>query len=406
MKSQRKFIIILGVVFIAMVVFEIMRPKPIDWRQTYSRYDKIPFGNFILHRQLPQIFPEASSAIETVREPMYNALPQSADADGKLYLSVSKAFAPDELDTEALLEFVAHGGVAFLSADQFSGALADTLNFKLEVNYAQKFIDSNYIHFTAPALSPNGKEWAYKGGLAANYFVDLDTTSAIVTAINRDSQPVMIEQSYGDGTFFISSTPICFTNYYMLSGDNREFIAKSFSKFSAHSILWDEYYKVGRDEIRSPLRYILSVDSLRWAYFCVLIGGLLFVVFRAKREQRSIPVIPPVTNSTLEFVDTVGQVYYQQGDHANLAEKKIHYFLDYVRTNYYVRTNEFTEEFYQKISEKSGIDLPSVRKIFRDIERIRGKEHILEVELESLHANIELFYSWSRASSANFSKGQ
>ena len=403
MKSQRKFIIILGIVFIAMVAFEFMRPKPLDWRQTYSQYDKIPFGNYILHRQLPQIFPEASS-VKTVREPIYNVLPQNSGAGGMVYLSVSKVFAPDELDTEVLLEFVAHGGVAFLGADKFSGALADSLKFKLEVNYALKFADTNTLHFTAPALSPNEKKWHYKGGTTANYFVDLDSTSATVTAINQDSQPVMIEQPYGEGTFYICSTPICFTNYSMLSGDNREFIAKSFSKFSAGTILWDEYYKVGRDEIRSPLRYILSVDSLRWAYYCILIGGLVFVAFGIKREQRSIPVIPPVTNSTLEFVDTVGQVYYQQGDHADLAEKKIHYFLDYVRTNYYVRTNEFTEEFYQKIAEKSGVDLPSVRKIFRDIERIRGKEHILEVELESLHANIEQFYAWSRASNGNVPK--
>ncbi|MBK9248899.1 MAG: DUF4350 domain-containing protein [Ignavibacteria bacterium] len=395
MKSQRKFIIILGIVFVAMVVFEFIRPKPIDWRQTYSQFDKIPFGSYILYRILPHIFPEAH--LETVREPLYNTLPET-DPSSTLYLSISKTFAPDDLDTKALLEFVENGGVAFLSADNFSGALTDSLKFKLEVNYAAKFSDSNYLHFTSPALSTNGKEWGYKGGTATNFLVNFDTTDAVVTAVSRDSQVVMIEQAYGEGTFIISTTPICFTNYYVLAGDNRDFISKAFSKLYGDTVLWDEYYKVGRDEIRSPFRYILSVEPLRWAYYCVLLGGVLFVIFRAKRDQRIIPVIPPVTNSTLEFVDTVGQVYYQQGDHANLAEKKILYFLDFVRVNYYVRTNEFTEEFFQKVSEKSGIDLPSVRKIFRDIERIRGKEKILEVELESLHTNIEQFYTWGRGS--------
>ena len=71
MKSNRKFIIILAVVFAAMVVLELMRTKPIDWRQSYSQYDKIPFGNAILHRLLPQIFPEAAADIETVREPIF-----------------------------------------------------------------------------------------------------------------------------------------------------------------------------------------------------------------------------------------------------------------------------------------------------------------------------------------------
>ena len=56
-----------------------------------------------------------------------------------------------------------------------------------------------------------------QGGLAAGYFESMDTAHVTVTAINRDSQPVLIEQHYGDGTFYISSTPICFLNYYLLS---------------------------------------------------------------------------------------------------------------------------------------------------------------------------------------------
>lgn len=400
MKSQRKFIIILVVVFVAMVVLEMLKPTPINWEHTFSQKDKIPYGNFILYKMLPKLFPNSSIGI--ISEPIYNALPSvSADStewgDGNtpLYMFINDKFSPDELDTKSLLTFVNAGGNVFVSAETFTGSLADSLKIKTSLNYAMAYSDSNIINLTSTAFSTKPKRWNFKKGTTTHYFETFDTSKSTIIATNFANDPTLMRVQVGEGTSYLSSTPLCFTNYYILDDKNRDFITKTLSFFDSDRILWDEFYKVGRQEARTPLRYILSVESLRIAYYLILIGAALFIFFRAKRNQRIIPVIPPVRNTTLDFVQTVGRMYYEQNNHANLADKKIQYFLEHIRTVYFVRTNEFTEEFLNKVSGKSGVAIGNVRSLFLAIENASNMEVLSEERLVALHKKIESFYEES-----------
>ncbi|MEJ7677787.1 MAG: hypothetical protein WKG06_07955 [Segetibacter sp.] len=65
-----------------------------------------------------------------------------------------------------------------------------------------------------------------------------------------------------------------------------------------------------------------------------LAGLLLYVLFEMKRRQRIIPVITPLKNSTLDFVKTVASVYYNEKDNNGIADKKVNYFLEFVRSRF------------------------------------------------------------------------
>ena len=86
---------------------------------------------------------------------------------------------------------------------------------------------------------------------------------------------------------------------------------------------------------QSIFRYIFTQPALTWAYYLVLIGLLFYALFAGKRTQRVIPVVEPPRNTSLEFAQTVGRLYFQQGDHDNLARKKIQYFLAGLRERYH-----------------------------------------------------------------------
>ena len=45
--------------------YEANRPRPVDWSETYSPKDKIPYGTYITYRSLPELFPD--SKIRTSR---------------------------------------------------------------------------------------------------------------------------------------------------------------------------------------------------------------------------------------------------------------------------------------------------------------------------------------------------
>jgi hypothetical protein len=116
------------------------------------------------------------------------------------------------------------------------------------------------------------------------------------------------------------------------------------------------------------------------------------MVFESKRKQRIIPVIKPLANTTLEFVSTIGNLYYQRGDHKNIADKKIQFFFDHIHAHYYMSTSYRDENFISVISKKSGVGEQTVRSLIEAINQILSKEKIRKEELISLNSLLEQFY--------------
>jgi hypothetical protein len=119
---------------------------------------------------------------------------------------------------------------------------------------------------------------------------------------------------------------------------------------------------------------------------------VFFIFFYGRRKQRIIPVIASLTNTTVEFVETVGNLYYQQKDFKNIAEKKISYFLDYLRSKYLIRTGSFDKETIQKIAEKSSLSSGKIKSIFKEIEKVNRSQKITEEELMNINYQIDKFY--------------
>jgi len=117
----------------------------------------------------------------------------------------------------------------------------------------------------------------------------------------------------------------------------------------------------------------------------------MFIVFEAKRKQRPIPVIPPLTNISLEFAGTISNLYYQRGDHKNIIEKRIHFFFDYVRTHYYLHGSE--HDFIERLSKKAVKPIDQVQSLIREIQFCQQAQSISADELSELNKKIEAFYS-------------
>jgi cation transport regulator ChaC len=139
------------------------------------------------------------------------------------------------------------------------------------------------------------------------------------------------------------------------------------------------------------MRFVLDQAPLTWAYY-VLIGGLLiFVLFKGKREQRIVEVIEPLENTSVEFTKTIGDLYFQHKDYSNIIAKKITYFLETLRSKYYVNTNEITEDFIKKLALKSGNTLEKTQKLMHLIKHLKEKSVHSEADLLELNKQIEAF---------------
>jgi hypothetical protein len=335
-------------------------------------------------------------------------------SSNKNYIFLSYYFNPDKNDTKYLMEFVEKGNNVFVATNYFGGKFADTL--KLETSYYFPWasiaedtaaddseigiplasFDSVKINFRNKNLRSK-KDYVYAKGLFDYYFTSFDSSNTFVIGrAHSDSLANFIRIKHGKGNFFLHCLPQTFSNYCFTDEKNSGYVYKCLSFLPAGDVIWDEYYKYGNDKKESPLSFIFNNESLLAAYYTILIGLVLFVIFGGKRTQRIIPVIEPLKNTTLEFVDIVGSLYFQQGDHKNIADKKINYFLDVIRTKFHVKTNTFDQEFLEKISALSGIEEEKAREIFRVVSFVGGRAVVTQEELLHLNSVIEDFYKNSK----------
>ena len=387
-------------VLVGIIVTEVVRPKPLNWRPSYTSSDKIPFGCYVLFHELPNLFPEQK--IHTTNESLYNMLAKRDSSTTSNYLLINDFLDLDKQEAFKLLQYVHDGNDTFIAASSFGTYLADTLNIEVETQYTIKE-DTVLIHLTNNSFSK--QNYPLKRGVYNTHFSSVDTLNTTVLGyINFKSEqgtltsesnkmtmsPNFVKVRFGKGHFYLNTTPQAFTNYYMLRG-NKDYAANAFAYLKDLDVYWDNYKKSGRIVIDSPMRFILNQVSLRWAYYLGMLGLLIFIIFKAKREQRIIPVITPLENSSIEFAKTVGGLYYEHRDYTDLIHKKINFFLEHIRSQYQLNTESIKEKTAIDLAAKSGKPLLEVKELLDLIVHLNNKKHHSEQDVVQLNKKINQF---------------
>jgi hypothetical protein len=389
MKDWKYILYVFGAIAIFVMV-KLIGPKQFDWTVTYAHDDKDPYGTYALSNLLPSLFEnkKISHGYKTLYE-----LKDSLDKKDNIII-IASGFNPGKEDTDVLLHHVHNGASAFISAQSFYGTLSDTLNVSTIDQFfseADRFgRDTTYLQLVNE-YSNTTQQYGYSRNNVYDAFHKFDTTRSTVIARNDYGKPVTLRIKWGKGNLILNSTPMAFTNIYFLSQNNHAFISETLSYLPSENVRRTEYYHVGRMESSSPLRFILNNEALKWAYYITLAALLIFMLFEAKRKQRIIPIIKPLANTSLEFVSTIGNLYYQNGDHKNMAEKRITFLLEQIRSKYLLKTNDLNDDFFFALSGKSGKNQEQVRQLFNTIAIIQSSPRISAEQLLDLDRKIEQF---------------
>jgi hypothetical protein len=386
MKRERKYLYLILLALGVLIYVEASRPTPIDWSESYTGTDRVPYGCYAMRELLGELFP--GEEIVTASMPVYSVL-EEGSAEPRNYIFINSSLHLDELDRDRLLEFVENGGSVFIAASDIGDGLLDTLGLESEGSYITSG-EVVEVDFVNPALR-TAHPYRFEKLGSREYFSDLDTARTSVLGTTLYGEPDFIRVRHGEGAFYLNLLPLAFTNFHLLDSAKTEYAFRALSYLPAAATIWDEHYKDGRRESRTPLRYLLGQEALRWGYYLLLAGVALFVLVHARRRQRIIPEIAPPVNATMDFVDTVGMLYLQGGDHAGIARKQIAYLLEQMRSSYGVKTEEMGEELYESVAKRSGAPAEHVRALFALIRRIEPRESINEAELAELNGAIEKF---------------
>ncbi|MDF0708689.1 DUF4350 domain-containing protein [Flagellimonas okinawensis] len=401
MDRKAKIVIwIFALVVLGIIVTEIVRPRPINWNPSYTAVDRIPFGCYVLYNELPSLFPD--DGIETVQESVYNVLLERDSTERSNYLFINEYVDLDTQETHQILDYVDRGNTVFIAASGFGWELMDTLNLAINSDYSLKE-GSAQLSLTHNRFK--NEEFELSRGVFNAHFTSVDSlNTTILGNISYTQQNFLEEQSnvqitrpnlikvqFGKGDFILSTTPQAYSNYYMLKG-NSSYVAHTFSYLEKRDVLyWDDYKKAGRRTIDSPMRFVLQQGALKWAYYITVCGLLLFVLFKGKREQRIIPVIEPLKNSSVEFAQAVGSLYHQNKDYSDLIQKKINYFLAHLRNQYHIETAQLNDQTIQVLAARAGKGITETKNIINFIIELKNKKFHSEKDSIELNKRITAF---------------
>ncbi|MBI9062785.1 MAG: DUF4350 domain-containing protein [Marinilabiliaceae bacterium] len=384
------FYVIPTVVF-ALAIMMAYAPKEIDWSLSYSKKDKIPFGNSILFDQLPVLFGGDDDIVTSHSEFISflgEVIPEATN-----YIVINKEYQPQNRELDKVLEVAEAGNSVFIAAQSLSVNLLDT--FKLEINEPKllqlKIMDSVSFNLANRKLKTPLGYW-YKKAISNYYFTKYDSLKSTVLGFNNKGKTNFIRIQHGAGQVFINLNPLAFTNYNMLVQDNYGYIFKCLSYLPNQSTVWDEHYKPKPFEAVSKLNYIFKNKPLRYAWYLLLIGTALFFIFEFGRKQRKIPIVRPPENSTINFVQTIGRLYFSRRNHLDIAKKRYTYFLEFIRSRYYVNTTAEPGELHQQLSEKTGIPIRTIKQLFELGSSLHHINRLSEEDLEQFNKKIEYFY--------------
>ena len=375
------------------------RPRRLDERITLRQADKIPYGTSAAKRLLPSLFPNASVYYDRAYPAYWDSL--DTEDSGQAVILVANRFNASEDELNSLFSFVREGNYVFIIAKSFSFNATESFHFSSTGSSIESLLntseDSLRIRLEQPFFSSD-QLFVYPGKKYESSFYALDTLHTRVLGRTEGGQPNFIQLNAGKGSVFIHAAPLAFSNYFVLHKRNIEYFQSALSVIPAPvtKVLWNEYYlykpRTNSEKEPSWLGVLMKYRSFKWALLTTFVTLLLFVLLGMRRRQRMIPAYQRPSNDSLDFVKTLGRLYYDKKDHRNLAQKMSAYFLDHIRTRYKLPTHNLDEDFVQKLHYKSGYPVEELASIIEFIRDVGGMSAISEVQLSDFHKKLELFY--------------
>ncbi|UKT63770.1 DUF4350 domain-containing protein [Pedobacter mucosus] len=394
MKGYKLYLIGGFTLILIYLIAQYNKPTPTDWSPTYAKKDKIPYGTFIFFNQLKDVFPEAS--ISTANKPIYTLL-KNSHLVNSAYLIIAQKANISKLDFEQIKKYMNVGNNVFIATYDLGNYLEKELKIKSRPSFST---EGSSVNFTNPNLKTDAN-YGFEKGIGDQFFNRIDVGKATILGINKQGRPNFVKYDYGKGALYLIAEPGFYTNFNLFDKYGPEYAGKTLSYIKdSKSVFYDNYFSSKEDASTDILRVFFQHPELKYAYYLSIFGLIIFVFYDIKRKQRIIPIADPFINSSVEFANVVGSVYYHERDNLDIALKKINYFLEYLRSRYYLKTHEIDHEFADLLMLKSGINKVFAKTLTSKLIQIPTMESLSDGQLIDLNHSIEQFYKITQSNGA------
>jgi hypothetical protein len=398
------FLLVVAILIAAVVYYQKEYTPKYEWGESYTKDNAQPYGMKLFYT----IIKKQNKTVTLIKDQSYQEL--DTNKTNSNFIMMAHNLNLDSAEASIILKYVEKGNNAFICSNVAPLELSRTfvpatdsidgyeeyydsiisVNFgKTNVPYPQK------IKFHYQNLKDTIKNnWC---GYRWNYFFDTLTYydfKAISTIDDTIVNSYYIQ--HGKGKLIFHCNPVLFTNYNLLQKDGFAHVNNILSYFKNGSIYWDDPASdntyTGKSAQGNPLKFLFSDYRLRWGWYLFIITIFLYLIFRSKREQRIIPILPKNQNTSIEYTKAIGTLYYQKGGHNNIASEMYILFLSDVRSRYNIFTDMEEKDLITEISIRSGIKALEIADLFNQFNTIKSNPNTNSKELIELYNSIENYH--------------
>lgn len=408
MKKDQIVKIILGALAAMLVIYYYLnteRYNHYNWSETYDKDSKIPYGNFMLYDLLKNY--SGPDNFEIIDQPLALVLSDTTLVNTNYVFKGLNSYHSYN-DILVLKDYIARGNNVFMLSNDDSFDLVYEMTESLDgIIYSQEaqvarmgMVDEEDELYDITEFKfivnwePKDYFWNY-----IEYWTEAEDDPALeLTVLGRydDGLINFIEVEHGLGQLYYHTSPIVFTNFYLKDEKGLAYAQHVFQHLNGNKIYWDDFNHrpnlADNQSQSNPLQYIMSQPPLRWAWYLILIIGLIYLIFYTRRRERIIPVLPKNLNTSIEFIETIASLYMQPNGNFKIVRHKKKLFLDYIRDHYFIPTNVIDNEFVNTVSLKSGIEKDKIAQILNEGERLENVPSVTDELLIAYHKQTEYFY--------------
>ncbi|KMQ68103.1 hypothetical protein ACM39_09615 [Chryseobacterium sp. FH2] len=371
-KTFKIYAVIFIIILVILALLEVNKKDVTDWRKNFDVNQKTPFGLFVFNQEVNSLLKNNLKKTDQSPFEYYN---QHKKQKHNILVIES------EIDTESwyrILDEVSKGSDAMLIASKIPKEISDSIGYydsmiSFDEQNVLKLTDKKYQNdFIKLDKFPSGNGFTY---VKPNVEVLGKTVEK-----NNSDQANFIKAKFGKGNIYVHSEPLFLTNYYLLKKGSIKYAQDVFSYLDDKETLW--FVENNTKASSFFMRFILSKPALKYAWWVFLGGLILFIFFNAKRKQRIVPVIEPLKNTSVDFVKSIGNLYLQEGDFHDMMAKKAQYFLNKIRMELLIDTQNLDEEFAKKLQLKTGKSVETINEAIDLIKK--GQDPYASVMKEDL----------------------
>ena len=353
-KTFKLYGIIFIIVMVLLVLLEMSKADVVDWRKNYEVDSKNPFGLYIFDQEASKLLNNQLSKVDVSPYDYYQ--------DKKKYAPHNILIIQKDIDEESwnkIFKLVDLGSDVMIISDQSENYILDSTailfrKINNEEENTLKFTDNKFKNDSLVIDKfPNRTGFRYVE--RSDQIIGSTETPGVYGAN-------FLKLNLGKGHIYYHSEPLFLTNYYLLKPNGGKYVENVFSYLPNRKTIWFGTGKSTEQSRGSALSFILANPPLKYAWYLLWIGLLIFIFFQAKRKQRIIPIVKPLENKSVEFVKSIGNLYLQEGDFHDMMAKKAQYFLHRIRLDFYLDTKTLDAEFAKKLQLKTGKPLEKIEE--------------------------------------------